>query len=254
MNAETAPETIEQLVAEVEGALGATVEALFSAGSVLGTLQTIVDLAVIAVDGCDYAGIFVVHDDQMRTAAESDPAVAGIDAIQLDTNEGPCLDAASSNTMVYVDDLTDDGRWRRFAPRAVDAGLRSALSIGLAHEPAAALNLYASLPRAFGALDRAKGLIFASLAGQALRSAEIEHVRDLEAANLRTALDTRGIVGQAQGILMEREHITADQAFTVLRRSSQHLNVKLRDIAQQLVDTGDSPVGVESPQEPRATG
>ncbi len=51
----------------------------------------------------------------------------------------------------------------------------------------------------------------------------------------------RELIGQAQGILMERERITADQAFDVLRRASQHLNVKLREIATRLVESGESP-------------
>jgi AmiR/NasT family two-component response regulator len=59
--------------------------------------------------------------------------------------------------------------------------------------------------------------------------------------NLHTALSSREIIGQAQGILMERERITADQAFDILRRASQFLNVKLREVAQNLVDTGERP-------------
>src|SRR5262249_24781743 len=98
------------------------------------------------------------------------------------------------------------------------------------------------LPGAFGILDRAKAVILASHASTALDAAATR-VRDSDASDryLRAALDSRGVIGQAQGILMERERITAEQAFDVLRRASQDLNVKLRDVAQRLVDTGEDP-------------
>jgi AmiR/NasT family two-component response regulator len=61
------------------------------------------------------------------------------------------------------------------------------------------------------------------------------------ADTLQTALNTRETIGEALGILMERERISADQAFDILRRASQHLNIKLREVAQDLVDTGKDP-------------
>jgi AmiR/NasT family two-component response regulator len=75
----------------------------------------------------------------------------------------------------------------------------------------------------------------------ALSSAEAHDAEDRRLDNLQDALVTREVIGQAQGILMERERITPDQAFAVLRRASQHLNVKLRVVAQALVDTGERP-------------
>lgn len=91
-------------------------------------------------------------------------------------------------------------------------------------------------------LDRANGQLFATLAALALTVAEA-HEEDLRRMEgLERALVTREMIGQAIGILMERERITADQAFDILRRASQRLNVKLRDVAQDLVDTGERPM------------
>jgi hypothetical protein len=113
------------------------------------------------------------------------------------------------------------------------------------------LSLYGHLPAAFGAIDRARGHLLATLAGLALDSASDRAADLLRVDNLREALRTRELIGQAQGILMERERISADEAFDVLRRASQHVNVKLREIAQTLVDTGVSPdVG----REPKPSG
>jgi AmiR/NasT family two-component response regulator len=103
------------------------------------------------------------------------------------------------------------------------------------------LNLYARYPHAFGVIDRARGLLLAALAALAFTSARSHDANERREANLRAALATREVIGQAQGILIERERITADQAFDILRRASQHLNLKVRDIARTLVDTGEDP-------------
>lgn len=86
--------------------------------------------------------------------------------------------------------------------------------------------------------DRAQGLLFAIYAGLALAQAQAQEAEESKIDNLRSALASREIIGQAQGILMQREKITAEQAFQLLRRSSQHLNRKLRSVAQDVVDTG----------------
>lgn len=215
--------------------------ALFAAGSVEGTLQRIVDLAERAIDGCEAAGILVVDGDSVTTAAASSALVVVVDQLQIDSGQGPCLDAATQWSTVYADDLIDDPRWPKFGLAAVAAGVRSALAYSLFTDRPSALNMYARLPAAFGATDRAQGQLFATLARLAIESAEERASDKSKAGNLTEALRTRELIGQAQGILMERERITADQAFDVLRRASQHMNIKLREVAETLVDTGESP-------------
>jgi hypothetical protein len=204
-------------------------------------LQRIVDLAERAVDGCEAAGIFLFSDDSVTTAAASSALVITIDQLQIDAEEGPCLDASTQGSTYYANDLMDEERWPTFAPAAVSAGIRSVLAFSLSAERPSALNLYARLPAAFGATDRAKGQLFATLARLALDSAEERASDQKKSANLIEALRTRELIGQAQGILMERERISGDQAFDLLRRASQHMNIKLREVAETLVETGESP-------------
>ncbi len=214
---------------------------LFSSGTVGRTLQQIVDLAATTVDGCDAAGILVVENDHMRTTAFSDPLVVELDRLQIEAGEGPCLDASSRGTTFYAEDLREDPRWPTFGPEAVTAGIRSVLAYSLSPERLSALNLYAHLPAAFGATDRGKALLFATLARIALDTAQERETDEINSEHLHAALRTRELIGQAQGILMERERITADQAFDVLRRASQDLNIKLREVAVNLVETGEAP-------------
>jgi ANTAR domain/GAF domain len=232
--------------------------ALFAAGTVQGTLQLIVDLAERAVDGCGAAGILVDDNGTVVTAAASSALVVVVDRLQIEAGEGPCLDASVEGSTFYASDLMDDPRWPTFGPSAVAAGIRSVLAYSLSENRPSALNLYARLPAAFGATDRAQGLLFATLARLALDSAEERAFEERRSLNLTEALRTRELIGQAQGILMERERITGDQAFEVLRRASQHMNVKLREVAQTLIETGRSPdtgtvsarPGTKSPEAP----
>ena len=211
-------------------------ETMFAAGDVTATLQQVVNLAAESLEGCDHAGVFVTEGNRITAPAATDPVAVGLDALQLRLGEGPCLDViARGGGAIYADDLADASPWPAWAPGAVRAGVRSVLAVAVR---GGALNCYGVYPQAFGIVDRGKAQILATLAGLALTTAEGRQVAETRAGNLELALGTRELIGQAQGILMERERISADQAFDILRRSSQHLNIKLRDVAQRLVDTG----------------
>jgi GAF domain-containing protein len=141
---------------------------------------------------------------------------------------------------VHIEDLSTEPRYGDWGRRVVaETGIRSSLSLQLFTDPQAvislgALNLYLQQPRSFDPDTRAEAVALAAHAAIALESAQTE-------AHLRSGLVTRTVIGQAEGILMERLKITADQAFGVLSRLSQHSNVKLRDVARNLVETGDIP-------------
>jgi GAF domain-containing protein len=224
-------------------------QAVLSADTEQAILQRVVDTAVATIEGCDLAGITVFGEHGVTTSSHSHPTVIEIDAVQHASAEGPCLDAVSSSAAVYAGDLADDARYPTFGAHAATAGIRSALAFPVrSDEVRGALNLYARLPHAYGATDRGKGVILAMLAGVALTSVAHRHAMEQRNVNLQQAMLYREVIGQAQGILMEREHITADQAFAILRRASQHLNEKLRDVARTLVETGQVPDGGEEPR------
>ena len=238
------PFAAEDAASELATRFAAITRNLLSAPTVADVLRRVVTLAVDTIDGCDYAGILLPAPAGRRAPLHTAAIVTDIDGLQQDIGEGPCLDALGGLDSVYAHDLTEDTRWARFGPRAAAGGVRSVLAYRLSAgtDTVGALNLYAALPDAFGATDRAKGLIFAAYAGPALAVTQTRVADHDQAEHLRQALASREVIGQAQGILIERERITAVQAFDLLRRASQHLNVKLRDVAQDLVDTGLTPV------------
>ena len=222
--------------------LSETARILFSARSVHETLEQVIAVAVHTIEGCDFAGLFLTEAGIVVTPVHSDPVVEEIDNLQRESGHGPCLDAIVQRVMVYGDDLQSDDRWPSFGPAAGGRGIRSALALPLtSNGTAGAINLYARYPAAFGVVDRAKGVILDSLASVALSAAHSLEDEERRIENLHSALSSREVIGQAQGILMERERIAANQAFDILRRASQFLNVKLREVAQTLVDTGERP-------------
>jgi len=206
-------------------------------GNVQETLEHVVDLSLQIVPDADFAGITLVSDSRITTPAASDRRVAELDALQARLWEGPCMDAIREPESVYSEDLAADERWPQFAGQAVQRGMRSLLAcrLSLNDDPLGALNLYSREPSAFDASDREVAELFAAHAAVALGAAET-HADDLtKNLNLQEAIETRDIIGQAKGVLMERQHIEADRAFDILRAASQRSNVKVRDVAALIV-------------------
>ena len=218
--------------------------ALIAEGDVEHTLQKIVDLAVETIDGCDYAGISILRGGKGATPVATDQVVRSLDAIQYETGQGPCLDAIRDHEIFQTGDLGQEGRWPRFASRAhQETGITSMLCFRLfvAGDTLGALNLHSKAPDAFDEQARKVGVVFAAHAAMALSTAVHEEQMD-------EALASRDLIGQAKGILMAREGVTADEAFDMLRRASQRLNVKLRHVAGGVVEGSGSPAGDERSQ------
>lgn len=197
-------------------------------------LDRIVMAAVTEVPGAQYAGITLVTGKDFSTRAASGELIERIDRVQHQTGEGPCLDAARHHETVRCDDLRADDRWPRFARQAAGLGVLSVLCFQLfaGGDSFGALNLYAANTAAFGQDSESTGILLASHAALAMAAARTE-------TGLLTAMDSREMIGQAKGILMERYKITAVEAFGLLVASSQAVNRKLRDVAEHLVATGE---------------
>jgi GAF domain-containing protein len=209
--------------------LGAIVQQMFSKADVEETLETVVNLAQRHF-GCDAVGVLLVADaGGLKAAAASDANGARAEALQLDHRQGPGIQAINRRQPVIATELRFDSRWRFWAPGAADLGFRSSLSLSLADgDTVGALNLYSRRASSFGSEDLVLAQLFAQQAAIAIAIA-------VEREQLLRAVDSRGLVGQAQGILMERHGVSAGQAMTVLQRYSTHLNQKLRTVAERVI-------------------
>lgn len=197
-------------------------------------LTETVTAAVAFVPGSEHGSIAELRDHGRRVvhrAASSDLPMR-MAALTQQVGQGPCWDAIRGGRVVRVDDLTDEHRWPQFSRRAAELGTRSVLSIQLYvdYHDLGALNLYSGRPGAFTDEAEDIGLVLAAHAAIAYADAR-------RAANLQAALDTRGSIGRATGIVMERYQLGVDQAFAVLVRLSQQSNRKLHDVAAQIVES-----------------
>jgi GAF domain-containing protein len=202
------------------------------------TIDAVLRFALLAV-GCTDAGVVLARRaGRLEPAASTAPVVEQIDQLQLAYGEGPALTSVADRNEVglLVKDLALDERWPVWGPEAAALGLRSALALRLhtGGPTLGVLELFHPEPDAFGADEDAVAHILARHASVAVATARQE-------ASLWQAVDARKLIGQAQGILMERFAMDGDQAFAVLRRYSQDYNIKLRDVADRLISTRNLP-------------
>ncbi|MEC3977107.1 GAF and ANTAR domain-containing protein [Amycolatopsis sp. H20-H5] len=215
---------------------------LLDASSVAGMLNRVVAAAELIVPGADLVSVTLRGPDgTFYTPAETAPEASEIDQLQYAALEGPCLDAArmSGPGHARCDNLATTATWPTFGPAAAAHGYGSLLATTLLPDSrppqlSGALNLYSRREQGFGDQDQDLALLLSTLASLALASTQAVTTAALRQVQLRQAIDTRDVIGQAKGILMNRRKITADEAFDVLRRTSQDLNVKLADLAKTL--------------------
>ncbi len=195
------------------------------------TIERIAEFAMKATS-CDEAGIMLVRGrNQIETAAATSSRVGESHSLQFVLDEGPCLDALEGGPVYLSNDVKNDLRWPAWGPAIAELGMHSVLSLRLETRTRryGSLNLYADRLDAFDDDDVAVASIFVTHASIALASAHNEE-------GLQVAIDARKLIGQAQGILMERYDLDANRAFEFLRRLSQHHNVKLREVAAWVVE------------------
>jgi GAF domain-containing protein len=211
--------------------------------SMESVLQEVTDLAksVLAEDA--EASVTMVDDGRATTITYTGQLALDCDERQYETGHGPCLHAASTGDMVEISDSEMDQRWTDYARWAAERGALSSLSIPLpvSDRVSGALNIYSRRAAGFDESSRAAATEFAPFATVVLDNMSAYQDARGMVDNLRVALDSRAVIDQAKGILMERHRLTADQAFQYLTRASSLTNTKLRLVAEQLVHTGELP-------------
>jgi GAF domain-containing protein len=209
-------------------------------------IDRLVATVVTTVPGAEEASVSLAYGRRrVVSAAATSELPRRFDDLQQETGQGPCMDSMYEHRTVRVEDLASDGRWPELARRATELGVSSMLCFQLfvVGEDMGAFNLLARRPRAFTDESEQVGLLFAAHAAVAVAGAQkLQHVT--------VALGRRDVIGQAKGILMERFHITADQAFAMIAQVSQETNRKLHDVAEDLALTGALGAGSRGTSEP----
>ena len=194
------------------------------------TLSQITRAAIEVLPDVEYCSITIKHaDGSLETVAPTHDLLRDVDAQQYTLQEGPCYDAATETVHVIAPNLAADERFPQYAAVALAAGIRAQAGVRLFDAPKSqgALILYSTKAGSFADIESLSEL-FAHQAAVAIRYAT-------EITNLAEAVRTRTTIGQAVGIVMERYQLTDERAFAFLTRLSQHRNVKLRLVAQEIV-------------------
>jgi hypothetical protein len=213
--------------------LSEVVRSMSEADGLTQTLESVVTGATSIIEPADHAAVSMVHRHRrIDTRAATDEIARRGDQMQYDVGEGPCLQAIRDHETVTSGDLLNEERWPHWSRQAAEElGVRSMLSLQLfvSHDTLGALNLYSDRPNAFSVDDRAAGLSFAAHVALALASERGSGPRD-------SSLLGAAIIGQAQGVLMQRYELTPSGAFLVLAKASQREDSTVRMVAEALVE------------------
>jgi len=213
--------------------------------SMESVLQTVVELAKQVLPGNPEASISLLVNGRPSTTSSTGELATDLDETQYGRGHGPCLESASTGQLIEIPDTATELRWADYCRIAAERGNGSSLSVPLpvSERVSGALNIYARQAHAFDEQAKEAALGFAPYASVAVANMHAyQDARDM-AGNLQVALESRAVIDQAKGILMERHKVSADQAFQALAAVSMHTNRKVREIAEQLVDTGEFDLG-----------
>ncbi len=208
-------------------------------------LQSVAQLSSSVLPGQPETSVTVLVRNKPHTVASSGEMANRLDERQYELGDGPCLHTARSLEITEIPDTRVDPRWPEYVQRAVERGCLSSFSVPLAIDQdtqiTGAMNVYAREGNAFDQSSREAALAFGSYAEVAASNLHAYRSAQDTADNLRVALESRAVIDQAKGILMERHKLTPDQAFQLLAQASMASNVKVREVAEQLVTTGELP-------------
>jgi len=212
----------------------------FAEHSLESVLQRVTDLAARVLPGEPVTSVTIVDDGRSSTVASSGPLALELDRVQYAQGSGPCLEAALTGQLVELLDTSADDRWQPFPQLAAERGCRGILSFPLPPQEliTGGLNVYARTSQPLDERTRDVAARFAAYAVVPVSNMYLYESAVERAEHLKAALDSRAVIDQAKGILMERFKLSADQAFSALAQVSMETNTKVREIAERFVETG----------------
>src|SRR4051794_10057737 len=205
----------------------------------LDSLHRVAELAADSIEPADYASVTMVVDGDISTGVFTHADAPEIEQVQYDAGDGPSLDAFRTGEIFRITSTPEAGRWPAFRKACAHHGIMSTASFpmvidGVRH---GALNLYSQDHHAFGAPEIRIGRSFAVQAGVVIAYARSYWNARQLSEHLETALLHRAEIEQAKGIIIATTGVTADEAFDMLVKQSQHENRKLREVALDLVNS-----------------
>ncbi|MEK8071153.1 GAF and ANTAR domain-containing protein [Rhodococcoides navarretei] len=195
----------------------------------------ICNAAVLIVPHCDHASLMLMRHGKPVTVAASDDIARVVDDIERATGEGPCLDAITSEAAQLEADFRTPTQWPAMARGVLNrTPVRGAMGFRLKvdDQKVGALNLFTDRPGVFDADSASQAIILTAFTAVTVAAV----MNGQEASTLRDGLESNREIGKAIGLIMALHDVSGDEAFALLRKSSQDLNVKISDLAATVVD------------------
>ncbi len=197
--------------------------------------------ATLVVTGCDHASLLVKRDGRYVTVGASDGIAQRIDDMERAAGDGPCVDAIEEETPQIETDLTAPNQWPHLAARMVaETPVRGAMGFRILVDKrkSGALNLFSDTPNVFNTEAAGQAVVLASFASVAINAV----AQGEDVSTLRRGLLSNREIGKAVGMLMMLHGVDEQEAFHILRRYSQDLNIKLADVAKHVIETRGKPI------------
>jgi hypothetical protein len=221
-------------------------------------LQAVADGAATHVGPHAGCSVTTLRGGVYECAGSSSDEVLKADLVEYQTRSGPCVEAASAGVELVVPDLRSERRWPEWTAESLRLGFRSAAAVpaDTGDGVQMALDLYSTDEDAFGEPEMRRARVYAEEAARTLRLCLALAERATLAEQLQTALTSRAVIDQALGVIMGQSRVSSERAFEILSAASQHRNVKLREIAKQLIEslTGHPPADPKQPSSPPGPG
>ena len=216
---------------------------VYSGETLQSVLERVTQVAKRSLHGADEVSVTLIRDEKPFTAAFTGQLALDADEMQYERGYGPCMDAGRAGIVLRIEDMRREERWPDYAAAVRARGVLSSLSVPLPIQDRyiGALNIYSRLPEAFGDSAIDAGRLIASYAAVAVHNAQTFTQASALAADLAKAMESRAVIEQAKGIVMHEQRCSADDAFALLTKVSQQANIKLRDIAAEMVARAAQP-------------
>ena len=227
--------------AEPSTVFGALAEIIYQGSESSEVYAAICVAATLVVTGCDHASLLVRHGGRYITVGASDRIAQRVDDMERIAGDGPCVDAIEEETPQIETDLTAPDQWHQLAARLVaETPVRGAMGFRILvdRRKTGALNLFSDKPNVFDTEAAGQAVVLASFASVAINAIAAGE----DVSTLRRGLLSNREIGKAVGMLMMLNGVDEHEAFDVLRRYSQDLNIKLADVARTVIESRGKPI------------
>jgi hypothetical protein len=214
----------------------AMADIVYSGESYDSVYDSVCTSAVRLIDGCDHASFMMNRGGRVQTVGASDEVATRIDELEKAIGEGPCLDAIDEDErdQHICSDLTEGSKWPALAKRIMaETDVRGMAGFRLRQDgqKVGALNVFSDTPGALTDHSLEQATVLTAFASVTLAALE----RGEEATTLRRGLESNREIGKAVGLMMAMHDLEDDRAFQMLAKVSQEMNVKVAEVAAQVV-------------------